>query len=633
MRKRVLLIALAALSISTPAFSFSAQEEEVLSFEEMHKDRQYFYLLYGINITVKEDWSYITKTRKKIKILKEEARDMGELTIAYEKGRESVSGVKAFTISPDGKKHNYSRMQDFKLYDGYPMYSDSMVKVLTLPAVTVGSVLEQEFTVTSKGLPVKNAFWYGYYAGSDVPIKEFNFSITMPKKLGIKYKEFGLTRKPEIVEKNGDITYIWNIQEMYEWSGDEGHLPPPDAESVTEVFEFSSINEWKDISDWYSGLIKKNSRITPEITSAAEGIIKDKPALKEKTRAILEYIRENFRYVSMAFGEHSLEPHPADQVFKNKYGDCKDLSLLTRAMLQVAGIEADLAVFNTEFSISDPQDDLPIPSLFNHVLLLVKDTEEGDFYVDPLLDGYDIGQYPLDFQAAYTFIINDEGGKFDRFPVFAEERNHAYTKGDIFIAEDGSALFEAETLLDLDNSIECRDRLNSLDKEERGKFYEELDGYLSSDGEIIERRIEGLDRKYGQLTIYSKVRQNDAFPITDGLMVIDISGYARGFNFVKKERTNPIFYPDNFLGEKIAVYHIPKGYTVSYMPRDLHLDNGFFSVRREYVKINDGIKVIETERYKRTQLPREDYPKIKQFCDQLPAKTQQRILVKKETNP
>jgi len=61
-----------------------------------------------------------------------------------------------------------------------------------------------------------------------------------------------------------------------------------------------------------------------------------------------------------------------------------------------------MALFNTGFSISDPKFDLPLPSLFDHVILLVEDKKVGDYYIDPLLDGYDLGQYLLNYQGANT---------------------------------------------------------------------------------------------------------------------------------------------------------------------------------------------------------------------------------------
>jgi len=61
-----------------------------------------------------------------------------------------------------------------------------------------------------------------------------------------------------------------------------------------------------------------------------------------------------------------------------------------------------MTLFNTGFSISDPKFDLLLPSFFDHVILLVEDKKVVDYYIDPLLDGYDLGQYPLNYQGANT---------------------------------------------------------------------------------------------------------------------------------------------------------------------------------------------------------------------------------------
>jgi hypothetical protein len=331
----------------------------------------------------------------------------------------------------------------------------------------------------------------------------------------------------------------------------------------------------------------------------------------------------------MAFGNNTLEPHPTDAVFKNKYGDCKDLSLLCMAALKVAGIESNICFFNIESSINDPQYDLPIPSLFNHALLLVRDPKDGDFYIDPLLDGYDIGEYPPAYQGAYTFIITADGGQFGRFPIFDEKRNYTSAKRTVTISEDGSAVIEASLLWDLDFSIRERARLKAMNKKEKEEFYQKLDSYLASGGQMLEKRLDGEENKYGPITAYSKIKRAGEFPVTDGMMIIDINGYERPASFTAKERKNPIFSDTNSLDEEATIYRIPEGFVISYVPPDIDLDNGFLSFKRKYVKGTSAIKVTETTRLKRVELPREEYGKIKDFYDQLPVKTQQRIIVKK----
>jgi hypothetical protein len=629
MQKNIFILWIVIFFISVNSFLFAGEEAKTVSFEEKHKDKSSLFLLYNIDVKVNEDWSYITKIHKIIKILKEEAKSLGEITIYYERGREKITDVQAYTITADGKKHKYAKMQDLNIYEGYPMYSDSMVKIITLPEVIVGSTLEHRATIISKGMPIKNSFWYYLSSNFSVPIKEFNLTVTLPKKLGIQYKEFNLAHKPKITQNGSTITYSWHEENFEGEKEDEDYLPPPTLESVEEAIEFSSIKSWADVSSWYYALVQKNLKINSVIEETAKKTTKGKSATKDKVRAMLEYIQDNFRYVSMSFGDNSLEPHPTVQVFQNKYGDCKDLSLLCMAMLKALGIKSHIVLFNTEFSINDPKYDLAFPSLFDHVILLVEDKKEGDFYIDPLLDGYDIGQYPVGYQGAYTFIITEEGGRFGRFPIFDERRGYIKSERKITIWHNGSALIETEMIWELDSSIEQRQKMKAMDKERKDKFYQALDEYLASGGELLERRIDGLDQKYGLIKTYSKLKRKDAYQITKGMIIIDVSGYGRDTDFLKKERKKPIFYPYNSLAEEITTYIIPKGFRITYLPKDLNLDIGFFNMKREYTKKGNEILIKETTRYKRLELPKEAYRGVKDFFDQLPSKSKQRIMLKK----
>ena len=629
MRKFVFIIGFVVFSILFYASSAICQDTEAVSFEEKYKDKSFIFLLYDVSIELKEDWSYTTTQRKKVKILKEEARDMGEIPISYEKDRQQIVKIKARTITPDGKVYRYSKIQDVELYEGYAMYSNMRMKIVTLPQVTVGSILEYETVIVSERGLIKNAFWEYTDFNTAVPIKEMNHSITLPKSLNIQYKEFNLEYKPLITENGSKVTYSWRLKDCYDYEEPESCLPPPCLDTIENAVEFSSMRGWSEISDWYYALVNKNLKINRTIEKTAKKLLKDHTTTKDKVRAILEYIQEDFRYVSMSFGDNALEPHQTDKVFRNKYGDCKDLSLLCMAMLKAGGIKSYIVLFNNEFSITDPQYDLPMPIWFDHVLLLVEDPHEGNFYIDPLLDGYDIGQYPMGYQAAYTFIITEDGGRFDRFPIFNEERNHAKVKRNITINSDGSALIESESTWELSASIKQRKKMNAMDEEEKKQLYKSLDAYLASGGEMFERRMEGLDQKYGLIKTYVKMRREDEYPIIDDMIIIDIGGYNNNLGFTEKERKNLIFYYGNSLREVITTFHILEDFRISHLPKNLNLDIGFFNFKREYTNRQNEITITETTRYKRLELSKEGYKKVKDFFDQLPAESKQRIVLKK----
>jgi len=604
--------------------SISTKPEQ--TFEEIHKDKSTMFLLFDISLELHEDWSYTSKKHKKIKILKEKAKSLGEISIPYERGREKITDIKAYTITPDGKKYRYSKIQEFRTYKSYPMYSDVRVKLITMPQVNIGSILEYEATRVTKESPIKNAFWDSFYFNYTVPIKVLNYTITFPKKFNMHYAEFNLEHKPAITETDSTITYSWHLEDLYTPSKTESYIPPPSLDSIKNSIEFSSIKSWSDVSDWYYSLVQKNLKTTPLIKKTTEKVIKGHIGIKDKTRAILEYIQENFRYVSMSFGDNALEPHPTNHVFRNKYGDCKDLSILCMAMLKVAGIKSYAALFNDEYSLSDPQYDPPFPTLFDHVLLLVEDPEGGNFYIDPLLDGYDIGQYPKSYQCAYTFIITEDGGRFDRFPVFDEKRDFSYKKEIITIEPNGSGIVEVEFLWDLDFSIDVRQEINALNDEQKKKFFQAIDAEY---GEVSEHKWKNFEQRYGRVTSYLKYKKEDMYAITDDIIIIDLPNIDRATDFTEEERKYPIFCPGNSLSEQITVYEIPEGFRVSHLPEDLNEDVGFYNFERQYNHKDKKIVFTEIIRFSRKEIPVKDYPEVKDFFDKHYKRINQRIVLEK----
>jgi hypothetical protein len=52
-------------------------------------------------------------------------------------------------------------------------------------------------------------------------------------------------------------------------------------------------------------------------------------------------------------------------------------------------------------------------------------------------------------------------------------------------------------------------------------------------------------------------------------------------------------------------------------------------VKREYKRDKDKVIIREVARYKRIEIPKERYPRVKEFFDKLPSQTQQRIVLKR----
>ena len=108
--------------------------------------------------------------------------------------------------------------------------------------------------------------------------------------------------------------------------------------------------------------------VTPQIQARAAELTKGLTSEEEKLRALYNFVSTRYHYVSLSFGIGRYQPHPAEDVFENEYGDCKDKHTLLATLLKAAGYDAWPALMNAT-PRSNP--DVPSPGQFDHVITVV----------------------------------------------------------------------------------------------------------------------------------------------------------------------------------------------------------------------------------------------------------------------
>jgi len=103
----------------------------------------------------------------------------------------------------------------------------------------------------------------------------------------------------------------------------------------------------------------------------------------ERIVHLINYVQNEVRYLGMESGIGAYKPHPPRQVHKQRYGDCKDKSLLLVALLRNEGLEADPMLVHTGLK-HIVEDRLPGYSAFNHCIVSFIHDEER-YYVDPTI--------------------------------------------------------------------------------------------------------------------------------------------------------------------------------------------------------------------------------------------------------
>ena len=339
--KRIFVLSIAFfLTQIHPALPQSAAATPEETWEKKHADEAILVLEYSIALRLNKDFSYSETVHTRERIQNEAGMSEGEQVITYNSRHDKVRFIKARLILPEGKSYPPKMVQDVDTaQDGD--YSDVRQKVITMPNVVVGSIIDIEYEIFHKQGPLKGHFFAGMPINSTQPIKHAFCQLTVPDSIKLYIKKLNTNQDPVITSAKGQTTYFWEskLDNDYDENWDQENFTPPyiDAQPYISI---STLKDWDAFADIYAGLFGHAIVTSPAIKKTVESIVKDKRTDIEKIEAIHKYLYKNFRYVAVNLNNHDFIPHSAVEVFQNKFGDCKDQSILFITMLKEAGIKA-----------------------------------------------------------------------------------------------------------------------------------------------------------------------------------------------------------------------------------------------------------------------------------------------------
>jgi tetratricopeptide (TPR) repeat protein len=256
---------------------------------------------------------------------------------------------------------------DSEITRSAPFYSDLREKHVAVKGVGKGDIVEYRARwLTTKPL-IPGQFWFQYNFDHDGVVLAERLEIKVPAERAVKVK--GPQATQTVTTGAGSRTYAWTysrLQSAREPGSDQkkqietarGILSPPDV-------QISSFQSWEEVGRWYWNLQKDRIEPTPEIRAKAAELTKGIPDDAAKLGALYNFVSTQYRYIGIAFGIGRYQPHAADDVLTNSYGDCKDKHTLLASLLQASGITLYPALINSSFKL-DPE--VPSPAQFDHVI-------------------------------------------------------------------------------------------------------------------------------------------------------------------------------------------------------------------------------------------------------------------------
>jgi tetratricopeptide (TPR) repeat protein len=509
--------------------------------------------------------------------------------------------VRARVIAPDGVAHELDpkTLIDVTLKDNSEnVYSDDHEVRGPLPAVAVGSIIEEQISVEDTAPFFEGQWSSRIFLGFSAPVLHSVAIVTTPTNLPLKYAPRLLPDlKIQKSDANGRTTVVFD-QARIDPQEREPFLPP-DVPRWPHI-AMTTASSWHDLAVRYDN--HTAPQVRPEEVRALVSNISGSD--DEKIAAILAKVHANARYTGVEFGEASIIPQPPSETLKRKYGDCKDKATLLVSMLRAVGIPAQLALLNAGGGY-DVDPEMPSMNLFDHAIAYLP---SKNTFIDVTAEYSRYGDLPTDDQGRLALVISSDTHELKRTPEFPSSANRQVETREVFLAEYGAA-----RIVETTQSFGNRDAFfrGSYDGSETKQQRKELDDYVKSTylaegltrfehGEASDLnkpftlRIEAAKAKRGNTSLEDAAVVIRAYDLVTQMIPADLRDEDRDAkrqadDLRKKPRTAD-WYLDRLWQTEWQYRMVPPpGFSVRGLPEKVTVNLGPAVLTEEYKLGTDGV--------------------------------------------
>ena len=366
-----------------------------------------------------------------------------------------------------------------------------------------------------------------------------------------------------------------------------------------------------------------------------------------KIDALYNYVSRQIRYVAIEIGIGGYQPHLPADVFKNKYGDCKDKATLLISMLNKIGLRAYPALVGTREDVeADPK--APTLATFDHVIVAFPvpvdlrpvmarfpsyDSRNQILWMDPTSEFDPLGQLPEMDQGVFALIAYPDHGDLQQIPEPAPDQNGSEYVVRLHLQSDGSGAAEVEArYFGVSNSsrhVFYRGRSQS----EILKGFEERVTRYASQASFGKASISGTEDNRRQITEQFSFAGNFATASAGNswfFQPLILSGIA-----VPEVGPRPRQLPLD-VG---APYHVkidyrlelPSGMRVERIPDKTAVKSEFGEVTIEYSMSGNALLATQTVSFAQSRILPDKYPDFRDFVNTYIRATRQRLRVMSAT--
>jgi hypothetical protein len=480
--------------------------------------------------------------------------------------------------------------KDEHAYSNQNVYWDARMLSLDLPKLKEGQILdvieEREFQPV---LP--NEFYYRWNTGTHMLLSS-DLTITFPASMRLERRA---VRCPTAVSetRNGDGTITWQLKTSNPKAYEPALFSPP-LHEVWEGYDFYTPCTKDAIAGWFTGLCRARD-VLP--AAARQKVAELKQANRSQTallQALMDWVTKDIRYVSVAFGASSHQPHPVSDTLANLYGDCKDQSLLVLALCHEAGLPASLVLvdaFGEGFNEA-----CPAIERFNHCIVEAR-ADGKTYYLDPALGPAKIGRVPHAYAGSRALKVEGSTGCTVTLPPYQPLMDQESTQTIVQLNPNGSATVSEAAQFAGEKAAQMRESMKNTPPEKLRRYLES--SYKKSGRKLLDFSTTGTNAvgdKYETRVVYAVPRWGS---MTAGGIAIKLDAQNQGEEWLgalNLPRTQPFWFNATDGTKRSFTVELPPGSVIKGRPEDLQIDTAFLKASRQIDLKDNRLSATEDSR-------------------------------------
>jgi hypothetical protein len=529
------------------------------------------------DVTLAADGSVSVHHKSIVKVLDPQRgkAKFADVHVPFDADRETLVLHVARTVNADGVPHSASpdEIGDIvppELADAQ-IYASARERVISFPAVDTGSIVELEYTRTTK--PGADAPGGGELALARWdPIGSRIVTITTPATAPApRLAVLGTDAKPTESNGNGTRTYTYAIADLPDRHAEGG--APPDATTLPRLL-YGFQPDWKaalaPIADRFLAVAvpaAPNAAIQTEADELVAGV----PPTDTAARAakLYAFVALDIRTIELPLGTAGYEPHAPAVVLANRYGDPRDKVALLLALAAAEGISGTPVLVRARHVRVDPS----VPTVAQFDYIIGKLSIDGkDTWIDPSESTGRFGFAPAGEDNLVLPVVRG-GAELGARPVLPPDTSVSHTTAKLALTADGTLDAHYTYQLTGEFATQTATLLRPLAGETLARFFQEAAGRVAAGATDAGHEISNLTAVTGPLEISQHVSVPGYAQPEGPVRVVELpplslaaAVYAPPTGM--STRTTPLMTGAPNTQTADVTVEIPAGWKVAYVPPD-----------------------------------------------------------------